>query len=163
MDGKYWVGLGRVLTSINGDCVTAPDVFRIDISEANVLDDDVLCVTNDADTFAFDHTLRALANQALVGADSHAQNTGLVVCDLTDLGRIGLVVYTPIVLVNSKLACRSSTPRSASSIGCSALSASEVKSLGEDNDAGRGILKVTDKLSISGWVDWRSAATTGYT
>jgi hypothetical protein len=152
-----------VLTSIYGDCVTAPDVFWVDVCEANVLDDDVLRVTNDADTFAFDHTFGALADQALVGSDGHAQNTGLVVCNLANLGGIGLVVYTPIVLVDGKLACRSSAPRSASSIGCSALSAGEVESLGEDDDAGRGILEVTDKLSIGGWVDWRSAATASYT
>jgi hypothetical protein len=127
------------------------------------LNDDVLRVTNDADTFAFDHALGALADQALVGSDGHAQNTGLVVCDLADLGGIGLVVNTPVVLVDGKLTCRSGTPRSTSSIGCSALSAGEIESLGEDDDAGRGILEVTDKLSIGGWVDWCSAATASYT
>lgn len=157
------VGQFRELTSIDGDCVTAPHVFWVDVCEANVLDDDVLCVADDSNTFAFDHAFDALADQTLVGSDGHAQDTGFVVCDLADFGSIRLVVDTPIILIDRKLACGSGTPGSAARVGRGALGAGEVESLGKDDDAGRRVLEVADKLSIGGWVDWRSTAAAGDT
>jgi hypothetical protein len=68
------------------------------------LDDDVLCVADDSDTLALDHALGALADQTLVGANRHAEHTGLVVGNLADLGCVGLVVAAPVVLVDGKLA-----------------------------------------------------------
>lgn len=150
-------------TTVDGDGVAAPDVFRVDVGEANVLDDNVLCVAYDADTFALDYAFVALADQTLVRANGHAEHTGFVVGDLADLGGFGLVVVAPFVLVNSALACRASSPRSTSRVSDSALGALEVKGLGENNDAGRRVTEVADELGSGTWVHWRSIASAGYT
>lgn len=126
--------MGR--TAVDGDGITTPDVFRVDVGEADVLNDDVLCVADDSDSLALDDTLGALADQALVGADGHTKDTGLVVCDLADLGSFGLVVAAPVVLVDGDLALGASSPRSTSGLGSGAFSASEIEGFGQDNYTG---------------------------
>jgi hypothetical protein len=151
------------LTSVDSDRITSPNVFRVDVGETHVLDDDVLCVAYDADTLSFDYTLGTLTDQALVGANGHAEHTGLVVCDLADLGCFGLVVDAPVVLVDGNLAVRGSSPGGASGFGGSSLGASEVKGFGENDNARRGVGKVVLKLGSGGWVYWCCIAATGYT
>jgi hypothetical protein len=50
------------LTTIHGDRITSPNVLRVDVGKSHVLDDDVLCVRDNANTLALDHTLGALTN-----------------------------------------------------------------------------------------------------
>lgn len=100
----------RVLTSIEGDGITSPDILGVDLCEADILYDDVLCSTDDTDTFALDDTLGSLSDQTLVGADCHTKDTGLVIRDGADLGCVGLVVLAPVVLVDGLLASGSSAP-----------------------------------------------------
>jgi hypothetical protein len=140
-------------TSVNGDSITTPDVLRVDIGEANVLNDNVLCVAHDAHTLALNDTLVALADQRLVGANGHAEHTGFVVGDLADLGCAGLVVVTPLVLVDGELALRASSPWSTTRIGDGSLRSGEVKGLGQNDNAGRRVRKVVLELSDGRWVD----------
>lgn len=150
------------LTAVDGDGITSPDILRVDIREANVLNDDVLCVANNADTLALDDTLGTLADQTLVGSNGHTKHTSLVVCDALDDGGIGLVVGAPVVLVDGNLAGGSSAPGSASGGSDCTFSASEVKSLGKDDDTSGGVLEVVDELGGGGWVDRGCAATASY-
>ena len=148
------------VSTVDGDSITTPDVLGVDVSEADVLDDDVLGAGDDTDTLALDNTLGALADQGLVGANGHTEHTGLVVLDAGDLGGVGLVVIAPSVLVDSLLAGGGSAPGSATSRGDSAFSSGEVESLGQDDDTGGGVSEVADKLSSGGRVHGGSRATT---
>ena len=49
------------------------------------LDNDVLDTVGHAETLALDDTLAALTNQTLVGVDSDADHTGLIVSERRDL------------------------------------------------------------------------------
>ena len=149
--------------AVNGDGITTPDVLRVDLSETNVLDNDVLDVASHADTLALDDTLGALSDQRLVGLDSDAEHTSLIVGDAADLGSIGLVVVAPSVLVNGDLASGAGTPWAATGGGSLTLSASEVKGLGEDDNTGRRVTEVADELGSSGRVDGLSVTTTSDT
>lgn len=91
-------------TSINGDSITTPDVLRVDVREAHILDDDVFNVAGHPDTLALDDTLVALTDQGLVGSNGHSKHTSLVVSDAGDLGSALLIVVAPSVLVDSNLA-----------------------------------------------------------
>jgi hypothetical protein len=148
--------------AVDGDGVAAPDVGRVDVGEAHVLDDNVLCVADDADALALDYALGALADQALVGADGHAEHTGLVVCDGADFGCVWLVVAAPVVLVDGLLAGGSGTPRGASGFSNLAFGTGEVEGLGEDDDARGGVGEVVLEFGGGGWVDWCCVAATGY-
>jgi hypothetical protein len=75
-------------------------------------------------------------------------------------GRIRLVVFAPVVLVDGKLTSRGSTPRSAASAGGSSLSAGEVESLGENNHARGRVTQVRDQLGCGAGVDRGGRATT---
>jgi hypothetical protein len=123
------------VAAIDGDSITTPYVLRVDISEAYVLDDDVLDTVRHPDALALDDTLGALTNETLVRADSHTGHTSLVVRDAGDLRGLGLVVVAPSVLVDSDLACGSSAPWFASCTGSLALGTSEVEGLSKDNDS----------------------------
>jgi hypothetical protein len=147
---------------IQGDGITTPDVVRVEVGDVDVLDDDVLRARDNSQTLALDNTSAAAADQRLVGLDSDAQKTGIVVGD-GGLGGAGLVVVTPRVLVDGQLAGGSSTPRSTAGRGGSTLSAGEVEGLGQDNDTGGVITKVRDQLGGGGRVDGSSRATTGNT
>lgn len=134
------------VAAVDGDAVAAPDVFGVDVGEAHVLDDDVLCAADDADSFAFDHALRALSDQTLVRPNGQAEHARLVVRDLADLGRVGLLAAAPVAAVDGDLAPRAGSPGSTAS-GCGgALGAGEVEGLGEDDDAGGGVGEVVLEL-----------------
>jgi hypothetical protein len=134
--GEEREGREGISTSIDGDGVAAPDIFGVDVGEANVLDDDVLCVADDADSFALNDALGALADQTLVGADGHAEHTSLVVGDFADLGCVGLVVDAPVVLVNGKLAVGCGSPWCTSRFGGGAFRASKVEGLRKNDNTG---------------------------
>jgi hypothetical protein len=146
--------------TVDGDGITTPDVLRVDVGEADVLDDNVLSIGDDTDTLALDDTLGALADQRLVGSNGHTKDTSLVVLDVRDLGGVGLVVVAPAILVDSLLTGGGSSPGSATSRGDSSLSSGEVKGLGQDNDARRGVGQVANQLGRGGRVDRGSRATT---
>jgi len=149
-------------TSIDGDCITTPDVLRVDVCEAHVLNDDVLDTTRHTDTLALDDTLVALADQGLVGLDGHPKHTCLVVGNAGDFGRARLVVVAPSVLVDGNLARGASSPWSAATRGYLALSAGKVKCLGQNNDTWRGVAEVAHELRSSGWVHRSGVATTSH-
>lgn len=134
--------------------------MRVDLSEADVLNDDVLGAVDHADTLSLDNTLVALSDQGLVGANSDTKDTSLVIGDAADLGCVLLVVVTPAVLVDGDLASRASAPGTATSRGDLALGTGEVKSLGEDNGTSLRVSEVADQLGSGLGVDRRSVATT---
>ena len=104
-----------VVGIVKSNGITTPDELRVQLSDVNVLDDNVLG-TDNAETLSTDNTLATNTNQRLVGADLDTQNTGLVVLDV-DLGGVGLVVVAPAVLVDGELALRAGSPGSATSLG----------------------------------------------
>lgn len=145
-----------VVSVVEGNGITTPDVLRVELSDVNVLDDDVLG-TNDSETLATDDTLGANADQGLVGANLDTQNTGLVILDV-DLGGVGLVVAAPVVLVDGSLALGSSSPGGTTSLAGGTLSANEVDGAVEVDDSGGGVTEVRDELSGGLGVDGSSAA-----
>lgn len=138
--------------AIQGDGITTPDVVGVEVGDVDVLDDDVGGARDDAETLALDNTGAAAADQTLVGADRDAQQAGVVVRHAR-LGRAGLVVVAPVVLVDGELAGRGGTPGSATRRGRGALGAGEVERLGQHDDAGRGVAQVGDQLGRRGRVD----------
>lgn len=149
--------------AVNGDGITTPDVLRVDLGETDILNNDVLDVASHADTLALDDTLAALSNQRLVGLDSDSEHTSLVVGDAANLGSVRLVVVAPAVLVDGDLASGAGSPWAATGRGSLTLSASEVESLGENNDTRRRVTEVADELRSSRGVDRFGAATTSDT
>ena len=99
-----------VVCSVQGDGISAPNVFRVDIGDLNVLEDDILSSVYDSQAFAFDDTLGAIADDCLVRANSDSESSGSIVCDARDRRCIRFVVLAPLVLVNSSLASSGSTP-----------------------------------------------------
>ena len=93
--------------------------------------------------------------------DRDAENTSVIVGD-GGLGRRGLVVLAPVVLINGNLASRASTPWLATGRGCGAFGTGKVKGLGQDNDTSRAVAEVGNKLVVGGRVDCSRRATTSY-
>jgi len=55
-----------IVCSIQGDGISAPNIFRVDIGDLNVLENDVLSSIHDPQALAFDDTLGTIANDCLV-------------------------------------------------------------------------------------------------
>ena len=148
---------------------------------ARSLDDNVAGTADDTETLALDDTGGTGAQQGLVGGNGDTEGAGIVAGDWLvviyldedefggfllgygDGGSRRLVVRAPVVLVDSKLASRSSAPGSATGTGSSTLSVAEVESLGEDNDTRGRVTKVRDQLGGGAGVDGSSRATTSNT
>ncbi len=145
---------------VQGDGISTPDVLRVEIGDVDVLDDDVLGTADHAEAFALDDPLASDTDQGLVRPDSDAENAGLVVLD-RHLGGVGLVVGAPVVEVDGRLATRAGAPRSAASLGDSALGSSEVKGPVEHDDAGLGVTEVRDQLGSGRRIHSRGAASAG--
>jgi hypothetical protein len=99
-----------IICSVQGDSVSAPNVFRVDVGDLNVLEDDVLSPVYDSQAFAFDDTLGAIADDCLVRADSDSESSSSIISDARDRRCIRFVVLAPLVLVNCSLASSASTP-----------------------------------------------------
>lgn len=91
-----------LVSFVDGDSITTPDVLRVDVCDSdvpmisrlacipikpsrlrptqgfNLLDDDVLDTVDDAQTTALNSTLAALTNQGLVGANGDTEHTSVV-------------------------------------------------------------------------------------
>lgn len=147
---------------VQSDGITTPDVMRVKVGNVDVLDDDVGSSRDDSETLADDHTSSAGADQGLVGVDGDTQNTGRVIRN-AGLGGIGLVVVTPAVQVDGKLAGGSGAPRGTSGGGGRTLGSGEVEGLGQDNDTRCAVTKVRDQLSRGGRVYGSGRTTTGNT
>ena len=129
------------------NCVTSPDILRVELGDVDVLDDDVGNTVSHPEAFALDDTVRTRAENCLVGGDHDGVETSLVVLDRSG-GCIGLVVATPIVFVDGGLAASASAPRCTTRSGCSR--ASEVEFLAQQNDARARVSKVRDQLIVGG-------------
>lgn len=143
-----------VVSVVEGNGITTPDVLRVKLSDVNILDDDVLG-TNDSETLTADDSLGANADQGLVGANLDTQNTGLVILDV-DLGGVGLVVATPVVLIDGSLALGSGSPGSTTSLASGTLGADKVDGAVEVDNSGGGVAEVGDELSGGLGVDGSS-------
>lgn len=113
---------------VDGDGVSTPDVLGVDIRDSDILDDDVLCATDDAQTLALDDAGAALADQGFVRVDGDAEHAGVVVAD-ADLGGVGLVVVAPRVLVDGQLALGIGAPGGAAGSARGSFSAAEVETV----------------------------------
>lgn len=51
-----------IVCSIQRDGISAPDIFRVDIRDLDVLENDVLGSIHDSQTLAFDDALGAIAD-----------------------------------------------------------------------------------------------------
>lgn len=101
---------------VQGDGISSPDIFGIKIRNLDVLDDNIFCPTDDAQTSALDHAGASGADQTLIARDSDAERSGGVVLDC-HRGCIGLVVGAPVVLVDGLLTGGPGAPRRAAG-GC---------------------------------------------
>jgi hypothetical protein len=138
--------------------IAAPDVLRVELGDVNVLDDYVFDAVGEPDTLALDHTFRARADDCLVRGDHDRVETSLIVSDGRG-GRIGLVVSTPIVLVDGGLAAGASSPRCATRSRDTRTS--EVECLAQQNDARARISKVGDQLLVGGRSNYLSGLDEG--
>lgn len=147
---------------VEGDGITSPDVFGIDVGDSNVprmllafvnlhlvsffpLDNDIAGTADNSQTLALDYTAGTRSNECLVRGDSDTEYTGIVtgvssVSRLVDFyrqdvlchrdrRRIRFVVGTPVILVNSKLARRSSTPGGTPSRSSGAFSTGKIEAV----------------------------------
>lgn len=97
------------IAAIESDGIATPDVLRVELGDMNVLDDDVAGTIGDIETFALDDAFSARSNQSLVRSNVDGIESRLVVRDRSG-GRIGLVVSTPVVLVDGRLTGRVGAP-----------------------------------------------------
>lgn len=126
------------ISRVKCDCIATPDVLRVDISESDVLYNNVRCL-HDADTLSLDGGSAAgLANQGLVASDGNTLYTSIVI-RYRHAGRIGLVVLAPAVLVDGDLASAGRSPGGAARGGGGTLSAGEIVRSIEDDDTGFGV------------------------
>lgn len=146
---------------VDGDGIAAPDERRVELRDLDVLDDDVACAADNTQALSLEDTPAAHANEALVRLDDYAESRRVVVGD-TDRRRTGLVVVTPVVLVDGLLAGCGSAIWRTTGLGSGALGAGEVEG-GADVDVARGgISEVRDQLSGGGWVDGCCRAAASY-
>lgn len=102
-----------LISSSQSDGITTPNILRVQLSDVDVLDDDVAHSGGEIETGAFNDTRGPRANQGLVRGDDDRVQASLVISDRGGW-RTGLVVAAPVVLVDSRLAAGVGAPRSAS-------------------------------------------------
>lgn len=150
-----------VISAIKSNSVSSPDNVRVKVGNVDVLDDDVLNTVGETKALALDDTLRANTDDTLVRSNHNRVQTRLIILD-GNLGGVGLIVGTPVVLVDSSLAIRASTPRSAACFTGRVLSTLEVESAVKVNDTRGVIAKILDKFGVGLGVDGLAAfATSG--
>ena len=151
------------ITAINGYSVSTPHVLRVDVSEADVLNNDVLYAVRHPDALSLDDTLGALADKRLVRGDGHAGHTSLVVLNAGDLRSIRLVVVAPSVLVDSDLTATAGAPWTAPSGRGGTFGTGEVESLRKNDDARRRVLEIVDEFRSGLRVNGLSIASSSHT
>lgn len=129
------------------DSITTPDVLRVELSDVDVLDNDVRNTVCHPNSLALDDTVRARANDSLVGGNHDGVESSFVVRN-RGRRRIGLVVPAPIVLVDGGLAASASAPRCTTRSGHGRTS--EVECLAQQNDARARVSKVRDQFIVRG-------------
>lgn len=117
---------------VKRDSITSPDVPRIQVSDGDVLNDDIADTIRKTQSLALDHTTASTADQRLVGADFDRVGAGIIISHL-HLRRGLLEIGAPIVGVDGKLAARSGSPGRTAGGGRGSLGAREVEGLGQDN------------------------------
>jgi hypothetical protein len=151
------------VAAINGHSVSTPHILRVDISEADVLNNDVLYAVRHPDALSLNDTLGALADKRLVRSDGHANHTSLVVLNAGDLRSFRLVDVAPSVLVDSDLAATAGAPWAAPR-GCgTTFGTSEVESLRKNDDARRRVLEIVDEFRSGFRVNGLSIASSSHT
>jgi len=145
--------------AINLNGITTPNVLRVELSDVDVLNDDVLG-TLDVQTLTLDNTVGTDTNNGLVRVDSNRVQASLIVGNIS-LGALSLVVVAPVILVDSKLATSTSTPRSAALLGGGSLGTGEVELLVEEDDAGGAVTEHGDQLVGGLGVGTLGVASTG--
>lgn len=113
---------------VDSNGVSTPNILGVDIRDGDILDNDILCATDDPQPLALDDAGAALADQGFVRVDGDAKHAGLVVAD-AGLGRVGLVVVAPPVLVDGQLALGAGAPGGAASAARCAFGAAEVEAI----------------------------------
>lgn len=132
------------IRTINLDSITSPNVLRVQLSDVDVLNDDVLSAL-DVKTLALDNTIGTDADNGLVRVDDNRVQSSLIVGNV-DLRGVGLVVVAPAVLVDGLLAICSSAPRSTALLGGGSLSSGKVELLIEEDDSGCAVTEHRDQL-----------------
>lgn len=97
------------VTAIESDGITTPDILRVELGDVNVLDDDVASAVGNVEAFPLDNAFSARSNQSLIRSNDDGIKSRLIVRDRSR-GRVGLVVSTPIILVDGRLAGRVGSP-----------------------------------------------------
>lgn len=146
------------IRSGQSDGITSPNILRVQLRNANVLDDDVLDTVGHAKTLALDYSRCSITKDGLVRGDLDGVEAGIVIGD-GHSGSTGLVVCAPVVLVDSQLASTVGTPRGTAILGRGALRAGEVKGLLENDHAGFRVLEIRDPIgqelagALAQWAD----------
>ena len=93
------------ICAIKGDSVTTPDVLGIEVSDGNVLNDDVLCSICDAETLPTNNALVANTDDGLVGPQVDRGSSSIVVFDLNACSSSpSIAVGAPVSTVDGVLA-----------------------------------------------------------
>lgn len=132
------------ISAIKGNSVSAPNILRVQFSNMDVLNNNILG-SLDIKTLALDDTIRTNTNDRLIRVDDNRVQARLIVANI-DLGGIRLIVVTPIILVDSRLAARARTPGRTALLGRSALGTGKVELLVEQDDARGRVAKHRDQL-----------------
>lgn len=148
--------------AIESDGVAAPDILRVQVSDFEVLEDDIVDTACNAESFATDHTVLANALDSLI-ARHHKRVLGCFV--VSDLGSrcSFLLSLAPVVLVDCQLTSGAGSVWCTSDFSRRAFGASEVECLGDDDVEGARLTKVVGQLSIGvGSNSWSCNSTRGF-
>jgi hypothetical protein len=130
---------------IEGNSIAAPDLLRVKVRDMNVLDNNILNTLCDIKALALDNPLASYADETLVRSYENGIQCSIVILD-TDLGRVRLIVGTPVILIDGKLTGRSCTIGSTASGAGRAFSSSKVKGSVQDNNSGRRVAEIGHEL-----------------
>lgn len=63
-----------------GDSVSSPNILWVQLSDVNVLNDDVLVAIGNSETLSSDNTFGTDTDNRFVGADFERSNSGFIIC-----------------------------------------------------------------------------------
>lgn len=149
-----------IVAALEVESIASPYDARVDVGEFKTLDDHVLCVLDQGQTLALEHTLSTHTEDRLVAADLQRGRTSEVILDGAD-GHI-VVRGGAGKLAEVELATTGSTAGFPVTAGSSGRLSGEVKLLGDQNHTCSIIREVLGELVRCGRRDGSSTATTSH-
>lgn len=118
--------------SVESDGIASPNILRVQVPDLKVLNDHIVRASGHSESLASDHAVSAHTYDALVTSDLQRVRACFVVGDGGG-GCTGLLSLAPVPCVDCQLTRRAGSVGGASDLRRSALGASEVEGLGDDD------------------------------